>query len=131
MSKLSKYHKKYCKLLIEHCSEGLSFSSFASRINVCRDCLYDWEKKYPEFKTAKSIAKAKMLEYWERMGRDACIRKFNFGVWKFIMMNNFDYAEKIDQLSDGDREDFVVILPELKKVQEEANDSDGGERAAQ
>lgn len=55
----TKYQEKYCQELIEHMSEGLSFDTFAGRISVNPDSLYEWVKKYPKFSEAKKIATAK------------------------------------------------------------------------
>ena len=44
----SKYDSKYCDMLIEHMSEGLSFESFAGLIGTCKETIYEWTRKHPE-----------------------------------------------------------------------------------
>ena len=86
------YDESYCEQLIEHCSEGLSFESFAGEIRVSRDTLYEWRKVHPEFSDAAKIAKECCRNFWENKGRDGTIgdlEKFNSGSWQFIMKNFF------------------------------------------
>jgi hypothetical protein len=54
------YRPEYCEQLIAWMKKPRSYESFASTIGVCREVLYDWEKKHPEFLHAK------------RQGRMAC-----------------------------------------------------------
>lgn len=64
----SKYDPKFCDVLIEHMSKGLSYESFAGAIGVSKQTLYTWESEYPEFLDAKEIGLGKSLLYWEQSG---------------------------------------------------------------
>lgn len=55
----TKFRKEFCQQLIDHMSQGLSFDTFAGRISVNPDSLYEWVKKFPIFSEAKKIATAK------------------------------------------------------------------------
>jgi len=62
----TKYKSAYCEELYEHMAQGFSYESFAGRIRVCRDTLYEWESKYPEFSYIKKVGKdASLLKYEE------------------------------------------------------------------
>ena len=52
----SKYLKKYDEMLLKHMSQGFSYESFAGSIGVCRDTLYEWESKHPNFSDTKKRA---------------------------------------------------------------------------
>jgi len=66
-----KYREEFCDLLVEHMKMGKSYDSFPSRIyDHCKmyvglTTMYDWEKKYPEWKNAKAIAVSKALDFYE------------------------------------------------------------------
>lgn len=48
----TKYEARFCAMLIDHMAEGYSFDSFAGKVNICRDTLYEWRSKYPDFSYA-------------------------------------------------------------------------------
>lgn len=47
------YKPEYCELLIAWMKKPRSYESFGSQVGVCRETLYDWEKKHPQFLHAK------------------------------------------------------------------------------
>jgi transposase len=49
----TKYKNEYIVLLQEHLSSGYSFQSFAGIVKVGSLTLYNWVKRYPEFKAVK------------------------------------------------------------------------------
>jgi hypothetical protein len=51
----TKYKSKFCSMLIEHMRQGLSFDTFAGRIEVNPDSLYEWVKRHPAFSEAKKV----------------------------------------------------------------------------
>lgn len=83
----SKYKKKYCQMLIDHMSNGLSFSSFGCSIDVNRDTLFQWEKDHKEFSDAKSIGREKQEYFYEVTGVQAMRGKIpDFNSTAFVWM---------------------------------------------
>ena len=66
LPKLTKFQYKFCKDLVDHMTTGLSYASFAGVVGVNRDTLYQWEKRYPEWKLAKEIGWEKSRLYWDK-----------------------------------------------------------------
>ncbi len=62
----SKYLKKYCQELIDHCAMGLSLESFAATVGCCRETLWEWKKKHKDFFHAIKCAKEAHLLETER-----------------------------------------------------------------
>lgn len=94
----TEYRPEYCQLLLAHLSEGLSFESFAAVVDVCKQTIYSWLEKFPEFADAKARGFEKNRLFWERLGRDNIIneswhqagsRSLNATVWIFNMKNRF------------------------------------------
>lgn len=85
------YKKEYCDQIKEHMAEGLSFVTFASKIGISRSTLYEWVKKYPEFKEAKEQASLHNRIFWERLGIGIATgtMRGNAAVWIFNMINRF------------------------------------------
>lgn len=80
----SKYKEEYCEQLIEHMTQGYSYLSFAGKVRVCFDTLYEWEKVHTAFSEAKKIGWAQSLLFWESMGVDASIDKSNINTAIYI-----------------------------------------------
>lgn len=66
----SKYDPKYCKMIVEHMTDGASMTSFAAEIDVSRSTLNEWGKHHSEFSEAIKRAKAKCAAWWERLARE-------------------------------------------------------------
>lgn len=47
------YRPEYCERLVQWMKKPKSYESFGTQVGVCRETLYDWEKKHPEFLHAK------------------------------------------------------------------------------
>lgn len=91
------YKAEYCEMLIDHMSSGLSYECFGAIVDCGKQTLYDWEKRYPEWKKAKAIAFSRCQLYWEKMGRDGIekgTRDFNGAVWNFNMSARFKWSMK-------------------------------------
>lgn len=88
----SKYKIEYVNDLIEHMKEGYSYKSFAAKIGVHVDTLYEWEKVYSEFSEAKKVAFSCSQAYWEDLGLQMA-KNGNASVWKFNMKNRFGWKE--------------------------------------
>ena len=64
----TKYKKAFCKELIKHMKQGLSYETFPAVIGVSTQTLYDWEKRHPEYLEAKRTAWVEYQLFWEKMG---------------------------------------------------------------
>lgn len=99
MARPTKYDPKYCEMLIEHMSKGLSYECFGPSINVATSNVYEWEKKHPEFQEAKKEAFGQSRLFWEKEGIDGLWneqgeKQLNNTIWIFNMKNRFGWADK-------------------------------------
>lgn len=88
----SKYRVEFCEGLVEHMSQGLSFSSFGGVIGVGETSLHQWAKDHPEFADAKARAELKSLLWWEKAGLAGMVNKvegFKPAIWIFSMKARF------------------------------------------
>jgi len=60
------FEEKYCQMLIDHMTNGMSYESFGSKINKGRSTLYDWEKHHETWREAKDIACEMALSFFEK-----------------------------------------------------------------
>ena len=92
----SDYHPVYCIDLVEHMEVGLSYETFAAKIDVIPQTLYNWEKRFPEFLDAKKRGQIKSQLFWEELGikgASGYILHFNTGAWVFNMKNRFKWRD--------------------------------------
>jgi hypothetical protein len=75
MAASGKYKAKFCDMIIEHMSEGLSKESFAGVIGVSPRTVSDWCHRYPEFAKAVAIGEGKSLCWWEKIGKAVMLGK--------------------------------------------------------
>ncbi len=100
----SKYDPKFCEMLIEHMTQGLSYEAFAGFIGVSKQTLYTWEQNNPEFLDSKKIAVEKSRLWWEQQGQDGLwaiseknadgthvTKSINAAMWIFNMRNRFGW----------------------------------------
>lgn len=109
----SKYDTKYCQMLIDHMSQGLSYETFAGLIGVTRDCLYKWEQKHDEFLYSKKVGKEKMLLLLEKIGLKAMtggIDGFNASTWIFTMKNKAGWSDKVEEKTESSNRIKVEIV---------------------
>jgi hypothetical protein len=88
----TKYKKEYCELLVQHMKKGLSFETFAVRLDVTRSILYDWLKRHPEFVEAKEKGTLASMLAWEQIGIGLATgihKQGNPAVWIFNMKCRF------------------------------------------
>lgn len=120
--KTSYYKSEYCQMLIEHMSQGFSFSTFGAVVNVGRTTLYDWVDEYPEFKEAKEIAFQKAQRFFEQrlMAKVAGMKIKNVdqklidtSCLIFALKTRFhkDYSEKqqVNHTNNGESFDFNIV----------------------
>lgn len=94
MARPTKYREEYNDLLIQHMEKGFCFSTFACSIRVSRKTLYNWEKRFPDFREAFEIGEAKALAYYEQIGIKGMLGKikhFNVRLYRLTMMNRFGW----------------------------------------
>ena len=65
----TKYRKEFCEQLINYMRQGGSFEAFCAIADCDPRKLYDWVKKYPEFRQAKDQGEKMALRFWEELGR--------------------------------------------------------------
>ena len=93
----TKYKKEYCEMLVAHMAEGYSFETFAAKIDVNRDTLYDWTYEHGAFSDAKKRGEVKSQEWYETVGRAMMTGKLagsQPSVWIFSMKNKFNWTDK-------------------------------------
>jgi hypothetical protein len=104
------FKPEYCTMLVEHCSLGYSFRSFAAGINVLPELLEEWTEKCPEFKKARTLAAFNQKVFWEKKAVEACSEKFSIGLFRYI-------TGSIDE--NPEVPGFIVILPEEEEDSED------------
>lgn len=125
-----KYKPIYCKMLVEHMAEGLSYETFAAKVGVCRDTLYDWEKVYPDFLYTKRQAMEISQLWWEKAGinglytiteigegnqRTVIEKKINQAIWIFNMKARFHWKDEGKKLELPPPQERQVLTLEAKK----------------
>ena len=93
------YLDEYPNLLIQHMAAGYSFESFGAHANCCKETLYSWLQKYPDFSDAKKEGEAKCRHWWEEKGNEAMnglIPGFIASIYIFNMKNRFGWRDVID-----------------------------------
>jgi len=109
----TKYEERFCQMLIQHMSEGLSFDSFAAEVKINRDTLYEWKKVYPEFSDAHKRGLVENLNFWERVGRQQAIKgKGNVAAWIFNMKNRHGWKDTQEITSPDGQAPIQIIIKE-------------------
>lgn len=125
----SKYRPEFCQMLLDHMgSQGLSYQTFAAKIGVHKDSLFEWEKCFPEWVEAKELAMNLNLMFWERIGIDGALGKimgFNATAWIVNMKNRHKWRDKhaieVEGKVDHDHHhthehDVQSLITELKEI---------------
>ena len=109
----TKYKEEFCQELIEHMAEGLSFESFAGRVGVTFQTLYNWEKVHAEFFEAKKLGEAMGLLQAERMGMAGMHdpKNFSTGVYAFWMKNRFRWRDKTPEEIKEEARPLIIVRP--------------------
>ncbi len=113
----TKYKKKYCEMLFKHMSDGYSYETFSAVLGVCRQTMYDWEKKHPEFLDTKKRAFDACQLTWEKIGVAQSVGNTKHGKgapasWIFNMKNRFGWKSQ-DNKIDITVRGFADALAEL------------------
>lgn len=94
----TKYKPSYCNEVVEHLAQGYTLASWAGTVGVCRDTVYEWANKHPEYSYAIKKGRAKGQLVWEkRLETQAETGKGNTASIIFAMKNLYqdDWADKI------------------------------------
>lgn len=100
----SDYHPRFCEMVVEHCANGASLTSFAAEIDQSRSTIGNWMKAHPEFMEACARAKAKSAAWWEIVNRRLAATGIgNQGAAKLGLLNmgadDWEETTKIDHRS--------------------------------
>jgi len=63
------FRPEYCQMLIDHMRNGNSLIAFGAVVHVCKDTLYRWLEKYPEFLDARKKGEPFLHKFYEDMGK--------------------------------------------------------------
>lgn len=98
----TKYDPKYCQLLIEHMSSGLSFESFGAVAKTDRRTLYNWQEAHEEFFHAHKEGELQRLKFYEQLGAAGAsgnLPGFSASAWIFTMKNVAKWTDRQDVTS--------------------------------
>lgn len=120
------YKKEYCKQLVEHMEGGLSLESFGGVVHVCKQTLYHWLDKHPEFLDSyhKGLTAGRL--FWERLGVGGVAGKvagFRERSWNFNMVNRYRWSARTEhtgEIKTGPRGDAFAKLMSNPEAAEKA-----------
>lgn len=92
------YNQALCEKAREIMARGKSIARLATDLGVCRETIYDWRDKHPEFAKALKAGRDAAQAHWEDIGEEGVlgeIKNFSATTWIFTMKNRFrdDYKE--------------------------------------
>ncbi len=114
-TKIIKYRPEYCQEVVEHMAQGLSFNTFAGKIGVGRDALYEWVNKYPEFAIAKDRAFAARAEFFERKMIEGITQGVKMGAAPLLIFalknlgDGYNFTDKHVQQIESNKE--IALIP--------------------
>lgn len=131
------FKDEYCEMLVNHMAEGLSFETFGAIVDCCKQTLYTWMEKYPQFLDARRRGDVKSQMYWEKLGNQHIIntsdsesqgqgygwsksRSINAAIYKLHMANKFGWREKTEVSSDQEKPLQITMNYERKKKKQVA-----------
>ena len=92
---------EYCQALIDHASEGFTFESFAGKIGVGIQTLYNWLESHDDFLEAREKALAISRLALERYALDVFrgitpAKEFPTALWIIWMKNCHGWRDKVE-----------------------------------
>jgi hypothetical protein len=107
------YCKSMCEKAVQILSAGKSIARLATDLDVCRETIYDWRDKHPEFAAALRKGRDACQAYWEDIGESGIlghVKNFGGAPWIFTMKNRFraDYQE-----DKTDKDDSASVLERI------------------
>jgi len=90
MGRPTVYRPEMCDQVIEWGKQGKSRTWIAAHLGVCRETLWDWEQKIPDFSNAIKLADHFSQVWWEDAGQNGMLMPgFNAGIWTKNMTARF------------------------------------------
>lgn len=108
----TKYKPEYCGYFLEYLRQGLPVDSFGATIGVCKDTVYEWIKKYPEFSDAYKTGFELGKLAWATMGWQGAagqIEGFRPDAWKHIGRVQYKLGEGEDMGFRGNTTNVVNV----------------------
>ena len=102
-----KYRLSVCTDIILLGEEGMHVEEMAYNLGVATSTIYEWEKLFPEFKSAFRLAKEASVAWWYRKGREEISNKsFQGKAWEFVLRSKLrvghtDRAIVVQKLGDS------------------------------
>ena len=106
----TKYRPEFCHLVIEHMKQGLSFESFAGKVGVWKEAIYEWIKKHEDFANAVKVGRAAQRYALEKMALAQALGKFKGApaTTIFVLKNTIGWRDQPDTV-DADYEEMEFI----------------------
>ena len=115
-----KYRPEMCATALELMRNGSSKKAVAAALDINRDTLYQWEKKYPEL--SDTIKKGEELSevWWEEKARANIDNKsFNSVLWLMNMKCRFGLRDTVPEQNVTNNIQYgVILLPQPKPLEE-------------
>lgn len=120
----SLYRPEYDQMIVDHMRNGYSAVSFAAKIGVAKDTVYEWAKEHKTFSDAFTRARTLCQAWWEDQAvghlEDVSIpdvesRRFNDRLWLKNVACRFrdDWAEKKTVTIETSTEEDKSLLEKL------------------
>lgn len=118
------YEPEYCQQLIDYMATGMSFESFAATLGVCRETLYDWKKRHPEFLHAHKVGIDRNLQFWESLGINMATgaTKGNTVAWIFNIKNRHGWTDKNEVALTGENIPIKIVFQDITEQDPEPLD---------
>lgn len=129
----TKYKEEYKDVLLQLMREGASLEEVCLELNVCRQTLYNWFEKHPEFLDTKKKGVEFSKGWWMKQGRTQLENKdFNYTGWYMNMKNRFNWTDRVDATTKGkeisQKQDLSKLsddeLRTLAELQRKSRDSE-------
>ena len=96
------YKSEYCEAVIGFGELGKSLAWIAAKLDVSRECIYEWSRVHPELSDAMARARLKSQAWWEDFGQENTMLApgagtFNAAAWGKSVSARFpdDWREKV------------------------------------
>ena len=92
-------------------------------LGISKQTFYNWQHEHPEFLDAVNEGLVRSEAWWTKKGRDGLVirhqgSRLDTGLWKCNMANRFNWREKADVTSGGEK----IKMPNVVIEHVEAKD---------